>query len=857
MQTRSSSRLVSNPSSNPTPSTNSNLKGRNRRRSKQRIEDFNLEELYPPIVTMADQRTMAQLLQAPTEGYEDAIVVPAITVDNFGLKHGLLTLVQNKILFGHDKEDPHAPRIWLEKEPPRSIFTWDDLVLKFINQFFPPSKTTNIRNEITNFQQRFDESFSEAWDRFKDLIRSSPHHGFSELHQLDTFYNALNSKDQDSLNSVAGVSTNTSTSGISPDVAELKDMVKALLLDKKGQNQSPAPVKAVDESCVTCGVNYNQGNTSCRPPMMSNQIRPLGFPLVVENKPEATKDTVNPTNNGSTEDLQPQVVQSESPILTSEPVTSPISEPVIDPIFKDMSFEISFVDALILISKFASTLKALIGNKEKLGEMARTPLNEHCSVILLKKLPDKLGDPGKFLIPCDFPGMAECLALADLGASINLMPFSVWKRLSLPDLTPTYMSLELADRSISRPVGITKEVYVKVGKLTLQVGKEAINFNLDQTSRYSTNYSDMTAKRIDVIDMACEEYSQEVLGFSDVIASGNPTSYYDLIVSTTFSTLTPFRNSDFLLEEVDAFLAVEDDPISLEFYQPFLDPEGDILLLEEFLNDDQSLPPPNQGNYLPKVRTELKICEAKSDKSSIDEPPEVELKDLPPYLKYAFLEGDDKLPVIIAKDLSMEEKTTLITVLKSHKRAITWKLSYIKGIDPKFYTHKILMEEDFELAVQHQRRVNPKIHDVIKQEVIKLLEAGLIYPISDSPWVSPVHCVPKKGGFTVVENEDNELIWTRLVTVVHAFEKFRSYPIMNKSIVYTDHSALKYLFAKKDSKAKLLRWVLLLQEFTFKVLDTKGAENLAADHLSLLENPHQNVLDPKEINKSFLLRHSI
>nr|GEW57223.1 reverse transcriptase domain-containing protein [Tanacetum cinerariifolium] len=436
--------------------------------------------------------------------------------------------------------------------------------------------------------------------------------------------------------------------------------------------------------------------------------------------------------------------------------------------------------------------------------MARTPLNEHCSAVLLKKLPEKLGDPGKFLIPFDFPGMAECLALANLDASINLMPFFVWKRHSLLNLTPTCMTLELVDRSISRSVGVAEEVYVKVGsfhfpaefvvvdfdadprvhlilrrsflkieralidmfegELTLHVGKEAITFNLDQTSRYSANYSDMTVKRIDVIDMACEEYSQEVLGFSDTIVSGNPTPFYDLIVSTTSSTPTPFGNSDFLLEEVDAFLAIEDDPTSLEFYQPYLDPEGDILLLEAFLNDDPSLPSPKQGNYLPEVRKELKICEAKYDKSSVDEPSKVELKDLPPHLKYAFLEGDDKLPVIIAKDLSVEEKTALITVLKSHKRAIAWRLSNIKGINPEFYTHKILMEEDFKPAVQHQRRVNPKIHDVIKQEVIKLLEAGLIYPISDSPWVSPVHSVPKKGGFTVVENEDNELIPTRLVT---------------------------------------------------------------------------------------------
>ncbi|GJW37725.1 reverse transcriptase domain-containing protein [Tanacetum coccineum] len=536
-------------------------------------------------------------------------------------------------------------------------------------------------------------------------------------------------------------------------------------------------------------------------------------PKVVEREPEVTKDTVLPTNNGSTKDVQPPVVQVQSQVPNSKPVVDPVSAPMPNPkpsipypsrrndekrrekangqvekfykSFQDMSFEISLADALILMPKFVSTLKALIVNKEKLSEMARTHLNEHCSAVILNKLPEKLRDPGKFLILCDFPGMDECLAFADLGAGINLMPLSVWKKLSLPELTPTCMTLELADRSITKPIGIAEDVYLKVGKfkfpadfvvvdfdtdprvplilgrsflktgralidvykgeLTLRVGKEAITFNLDQTSRYSSNYDDMTANRIDVIEMACEEYSQEVLGFSDVIASGNPTPYYDPIVSTSSSTLTPFGDSDFLLEEVDAFLALEDDPTSLEVDDSYYDPEGDILLLESFLNDDPSLPPPTQGNYLPEIRKELKVCEAKYDKSSIDEPPEIELKDLPPHLEYAFLEGNDKLPVIIVKDLSVEEKAALIKVLKSHKRAIAWKLFDIKGINPEFCTHKILMEEDYKPAVQHQRRVNPKIHDIIKKEVEKLLDAGLIYPISDSPWVSPfVICVPKK-----------------------------------------------------------------------------------------------------------------
>nr|GEV08160.1 reverse transcriptase domain-containing protein [Tanacetum cinerariifolium] len=288
-------------------------------------------------------------------------------------------------------------------------------------------------------------------------------------------------------------------------------------------------------------------------------------------------------------------------------------------IFQDLNFYISFADALILMPKFGPTIKSLLTNKDKLFELARTPLNEHCSVVILKKLPKKLGDPGKFLIPCDFPGMDECLALANLDASINLMPLFVWNKLCLPELTPTFMTLELADRSFSRPIGVAEDVFVKVetfhfsadfvvvefvadprvplilrrsflktrralidvyeGEITLQVGKEAVTFNLDQTSRYSANYNDMMANRIDVINMACEEYYQELLGFSDVIASGNPTPYYDPIVSTSFPTLTPFGDSDFILEEVDAFLALEDDPTSPKDNHSYYETKGDIFLL--------------------------------------------------------------------------------------------------------------------------------------------------------------------------------------------------------------------------------------------------------------------------------------
>ncbi|GJR99750.1 reverse transcriptase domain-containing protein [Tanacetum coccineum] len=265
---------------------------------------------------------MAKLLQAPTEGYEDAIVIPAILAENFELKHGLLNLVTSKQFYGFEKEDPHAhirgnPDL-ARKKNPRSILTWEDLVSKFINQFFPPSKTTNLWNEITNFQQHFDESFCEAWDRFKNLLRAFPHHGFTELHQLDTFYNALTPTDQDSLNAAAGgnlltktprdalkiienkpkvrnsrnnmivskVSTNAPSSSTPhfPEISAIIDAVKAMLAQK---SSPPASVKAVEEIYVTCGavaVNYNQGNTGYRPQSVANQIRPPGFaPPNVQN----------------------------------------------------------------------------------------------------------------------------------------------------------------------------------------------------------------------------------------------------------------------------------------------------------------------------------------------------------------------------------------------------------------------------------------------------------------------------------------------------------------------------------------------------------------------------------------------
>nr|GEX48443.1 reverse transcriptase domain-containing protein [Tanacetum cinerariifolium] len=313
--------------------------------------------------------------------------------------------------------------------------------------------------------------------------------------------------------------------------------------------------------------------------------------------------------------------------------------------------------------KFASTFKSLLSNKEKLFELASTLLNENCSAVLLKKLPEELKDPKKFLIPFDY----------DVDPRV---PF-------------------ILGRAFLRMKKALIDVYGE--ELTLRVNDEATTFKLGHTSRYSRNYYEESVNQINVIDVACEDYAQEVLGFSDSSMSGNPT-LSDPIIASSSPSFTPFEE------------------------------KGDILYLEKLLNEDPSL-------NLPLMKNEdLKKVDVTMTKPSIEEPSKPELKYLPSHLEYAFLEGIDKLPVIISKELKDKEKYALLKVLKSHKRAFAWKISTIKGIDPRFCTHKILMEGGFKLTVQHQRRVNQKIHEVIQKEVIKLLDAGLIYPIFDSPW---------------------------------------------------------------------------------------------------------------------------
>ncbi|KAI3773993.1 hypothetical protein L1987_48534 [Smallanthus sonchifolius] len=377
-------------------------------------------------------------------------------------------------------------------------------------------------------------------------------------------------------------------------------------------------------------------------------------------------------------------------------------------LFKQLHINLPFVEALAQMPKYARFLKDILTNKRKLEELSQVTLNEECSAVIQNKLPEKRQDPGSFTIPCLIGSLSVSNALADLGASINLMPYAVFAKLELGKPTPTRMSIQLADRSVKYPQGIVENMLVKVDRFVFPVD-------------------------FVILDMDEDKNVPIILG-------------------------RPFlATAKALIDVYSGRLTLRVDEEEVTFY------------VGRSMQHTQ-----NQDDSLYFVETIYSCCstvfamvdkESKPiERPSIEDPPPVELKELPIHLEYAFLVGESRLPVIIASDLTSDEKERLLEVLKHHKQAIAWRIMDIKGINPSFCTHKILMEDDYKPAVQHQRRLNPNMQEVVKKEVIKLLDAGLIYPISDSPWVSPVQVVPKKGGMNVITNEMNELIPTRTVT---------------------------------------------------------------------------------------------
>ncbi|GJT09708.1 uncharacterized protein Tco_0856750 [Tanacetum coccineum] len=391
---------------------------------------------------------------------------------------------------------------------------------------------------------------------------------------------------------------------------------------------------------------------------------------------------------------------------------------------KQLQLNIPFIEALTQMPKYAKFLKSLLSNKTRLEEACTVTINKRCSAVLLNKLPLKEKVLGSFTIPCDIGNLHIDNALADLGASISLMPYSIYEKLGLGKPKPTRISLELVDRSIQYPRGIAEHVPIKVDKSILPID-------------------------FVILDMREDSKIMIILGRPFLATALRSPGIKKISVEDDKYDQT----DSFLINNLEKCI----DQTNSESYEEYTDSEKPIRHIEQLDTAYSKLQGTQESG---KTRNEH-LCSASASEINEKKP---ELEDLPSHLEYAYLKGDKTHPIIISSKLTEKEKVSLLQALEKHEGAIAWKMSDIKGISPSFYTHKILMEEKFKPVIQPQRRLNPKVQDVVKNEIVRLLNSGLIYPISDSPWVSPIHVVPKKGGITVVLNDNNKLIASRTVT---------------------------------------------------------------------------------------------
>ncbi|GJS66939.1 DNA-directed DNA polymerase [Tanacetum coccineum] len=429
-------------------------------------------------------------------------------------------------------------------------------------------------------------------------------------------------------------------------------------------------------------------------------------------------------------------------------------------------------DALVQMPRYAKYLKSLLTNKSRLKEACTVTMNERCLAVLLNKLPSKEKDPGSFTIPCQVSHLQINNALVDLGASIILMPYTMYEKLGLGEPKLTRMSLELVDRSIQYPRGIVENVLIKVDKFFLPI--DFVILDMPENSRISIilgrPFLAIGRAMIDVFNkkITLKVGDDEVIFDMDQSMKRPPTEddecygiddLDDTINIETLELLEKDQLDSFLLTDLEKSINRSDlescNSIGDKFFNNS-DVEMSIWRIDR-VNTPYSEVQETKGTDRVKNK-HLYLASA----NEIDEK-KPELKDLPSHLEYAYLHGNKSFPIYISSNLSEEEKISLLQVLEKRKGAISWKMSDIKGISPSFCTYKIFMEDDFKPVIQPQRYLIPKVQDVVKNKIVKLLDSRLIYPISDSSWVSPIHIVPKKGGMTVVLNDNNELIPSRTV----------------------------------------------------------------------------------------------
>src|SRR4051812_41789003 len=420
-------------------------------------------------------------------------------------------------------------------------------------------------------------------------------------------------------------------------------------------------------------------------------------------------------------------------------------------IFRSLHINIPLADALEQMPKYAKYLKDIVTKKRKFGEHETVMLTEESSALLRKKLPPKLKDPGSFSIPCMIGSTPFSNALCDLGASVNLMPYSLFVKLGIGEVKPTTISLQLADRSIVYPRGIIEDMLIKVEHFIFPVDFVVLDMEEDRNIPLILGRPFLRTARtiIDVVEgKLIMRLGEEQIEFQFVNSMKFPLEVdccyrIDEIEKDMDDSVSNHIDDDPLKTCLTSVIMEEDETINEE--------------VKEVVNDLNSLPIRQQQTSQELTREE-KTDDGKEDV------PKIELKQLSSHLRYAFLDAEKNYPVIINASLNELDEEKLLRVLRRYKEAIGWTIKDIKGISPTLCMHKILMEDDFKQVVQPQRRLNLAMQKVVKKEIIKLLDAGIIYPISDSAWVSPIHCVPKKGGMTVIKNDKNELIPSRTVT---------------------------------------------------------------------------------------------
>ncbi|CAN6725360.1 unnamed protein product [Malus baccata var. baccata] len=873
---------------------------------------------------------------------------------------------------------------WFYELAPGTVTSWESMKRAFLEKFFPTSRIILLRKKISGIQLEEGESFPTYYERFKSLVASCPQHQMKEELLLQYFYEGLLPLERQMLDASAGGALVFKT----PMAAKILIANRALNAQQyKGVGQQRPPrqqvhegqenqakaiqnqdkrvdhlVKQIGQIADFVGKFRDQGQLpSSTIPNPKGGFKSAKAILLRSGK-EVGAGPI-PSKSGLKEDENLQIEEEEASLPTAK-VVPPLPQASSTPnlskssnkgknvfmqtkkeeaekdileTFRKVQVNIPLLDAIKQVPRYAKFLKELYTTRKRISTKEVVKVGENVSAILQRKLPPKCKDPGSFTIPCVIGNTRFESAMLDLGASINVnhlifpADFYVLKM----DESNHATSLPIL---LGRPFMKTARTKIDVfnGTLSMEFDGKVVNFNLSDSIKYPSE--DHSCFSIDIIDSLAQGYFEDLN--DDVL---------EKVITRGMELNTKGANHMLTHGMHESFHAVASS--------------------EEFIK----LSLPKHGGKSPNFDS-IPISTNKL-LPSIIQASVLKLKPLPSHLKYIFLGENETLPAIISSFLTTQEEEKLVRVLKEFKSALGWTLADIKGISPTMCMHHIFLEEGAKPTREAQRRINPQMMEVVKKEIIKLLDCGVIYPISDSRWVSPIQCVPKKSGVTVVENAENELVPTRIQTgwrvcidyrklnattrkdhfplpflnqmlerlagfyrrfikdfskiaqplcrllqkevsfefneaceqafnhlkdlltsapiitppdwsipfelmcdasdyaigavlgqrknklphviyyasrtlndaqlnysttekellaVIFALDKFRSYLIGTKVIVFTDHAALKYLFTKKEAKPRLIRWMLLLQEFDIEIKDKKGSDNVVADPLSRL-----------------------